>query len=112
MLATAETNADEDDGSALREAKDFLSDYLADGPRPAKAIQSAARDAGHSKITLRRAKDTLGVTVTKAGMAGGWEWALPEGAHQSPKMLTPETVSTFANDEHLRGLGEAIEGEI
>jgi hypothetical protein len=90
MLAVAEAE-DDDQGSALREAKDFLLDLLAEGPRAVKAIHDAARLAGHSPKTLRRAKDALGVVPKKTGMTAGWEWALPEDDHQNPKMPTPET---------------------
>jgi putative DNA primase/helicase len=90
MLAVAEAEED-DQGSALREAKDFLVDLLSEGPRAVKAIQDAARLAGHSPKTLRRAKDALGVVPKKTGMTAGWEWSLPEDDHQNQKMPTPET---------------------
>ena len=31
--------------------------------------------------TLRRARTTMRITVTKEGMTGGWAWALSPDAH-------------------------------
>jgi putative DNA primase/helicase len=90
MLAVAEAE-EADQGSALREAKDFLVDLLSEKARAVKAIQDAARLAGHSPKTLRRAKDALGVVPKKTGMTAPWEWSLPEDDHQNPKVPTPET---------------------
>jgi putative DNA primase/helicase len=118
MLAMAESNAnaEEDGGLALREAKDFLTDFLADGSKPVKGIESAGRDAGHSPRTLRRAKDALGIASVKSGLNGGWEWTLPEGGQdgqgfeggnlQQPKakvatLETLDTLDTFDNISHL-----------
>ncbi len=41
-------------------------------------LQEQADKAGHKVRTLRRAADDLGVRKSKAGMEGGWTWALPE----------------------------------
>ena len=78
-----------------REAEDWLRDILADGPLAAKTIQQQAKDAGLAWITVRRAKDRLGIKPVKTRFDGGWEWALPEDAQdaQSP------------GGEHLRGAG-------
>lgn len=103
MLATAEANADGEGGqSAMAEAEAFLLDMLLDGAAPANKVKSAAAAAGHSWATIRRAKDRLGVTPRKGSMDGGWEWHLPEDAQRNPKMLNPESVSTFGKNEHLR----------
>ncbi|MCH7687454.1 MAG: hypothetical protein IH899_12360 [Planctomycetes bacterium] len=61
-----------------------------------------AKGAGHSWATVRRAKEVVGVTVSKHGFQkdAGWTWELPPAEDaQSP---TPETLSTFAENEHLR----------
>ena len=108
MLAVAEAAEEEDGGSALREAKDFLLDFLSGGPQSAKAVQTAARGAAHSPKTLRRAKDALGIKPTKTSMSGGWQWSLPEGGQENTKMPTPETWGTFENVGHLRDDEEAI----
>jgi putative DNA primase/helicase len=72
-----------DDGhhSERDEATEFLRVELAAGPRPAKAVKAAARDAGISEITLKRAKRELGVRSQKADFGKGWKWALPDAPH-------------------------------
>jgi hypothetical protein len=82
----------------MDEARDFLQDFLADGPQPAKAVASAAKKAGISDITLRRAKAGI-VRLLKVSVAGGergagsWLWSL-QGDHDGQSVLqTP--------DEHL-----------
>ena len=107
MLAVAEAD-DNGDATVLQEATDFLVDLLADGPKPTREIKKAATDCGLSWATVRRAQHDLKIKPAKRGMADGWEWSLSEGAHQNPKMLTPERLSTFANHEHLRGLNGAV----
>jgi hypothetical protein len=90
--------------SALEEAKDFLESHLAEGAAPASDVQAAAKAAGISPASLRRAKDKLGITPKKSGMTGEWRWALPE----HPKVLKSaedahcNAMSTFVADEHLR----------
>ena len=42
-------------------------------------------------------------------MDGGWEWHIPEGAHENPKVPNPESVSAFGNDEHLRAQTKEID---
>jgi hypothetical protein len=60
--------------SALDVAKEFLSNQLAEGAKPAADVHGAASDAGISAATLNRAKTDLGVKSTKVD--GGWNWAL------------------------------------
>lgn len=70
--------------AARDDAKEFLLEALADGPRPAKELFREAREAGVSEITLRRAAKALGVTRRRVPQRGGargggwWEWALPD----------------------------------
>jgi putative DNA primase/helicase len=70
--------------SAMNEAKDFLREELAGGPQSAQDIKKAAASAGLTLATLRRAKEILGVRSSKAGIAEGWVWELPQtkDAHQ------------------------------
>jgi putative DNA primase/helicase len=82
MLAVAESSDDDGGATVFNEAKDFLLDFLMDGPKPAKVVQSGARDAGHTWATIRRAKDALDVVSTKNSGDGAWRWALPQGAQQ------------------------------
>lgn len=92
LLTDPEEQSEE---SGARESADrFLREFLAKGPVAAKLVKSNAVEAGHSWATVRRAADGLGVVRRKVGMEGGWEWSLPEGAHENPKMLT-------SREEHL-----------
>jgi Bifunctional DNA primase/polymerase, N-terminal/AAA domain len=77
---TADDLARGGEKSALDDAKEFLLDYLKDGPKPKEDVEVAAAARGHAEHTLRRAKDDLGVIVFKeAGVAHGrWWWKLPQ----------------------------------
>jgi hypothetical protein len=69
---------DKDGGSsAIDEAVHFLQQELASGPMPVKDAQKAARDAGISGPTLKRAKAKLGVKSEKT-FSGHWVWQLGE----------------------------------
>jgi hypothetical protein len=75
---------DEEEKSALSEAKEFLQSELSQTPVSAKAIKKSAREAEISERTLRRAKQVLGVRSEKES-DGSWTWSLPdkesEGGH-------------------------------
>ena len=110
MLAVADADEEDGAGSARQEAEAFLVDLLVGGPVSANKVKAAASAAALSWITVRRAKDRLKVLTRKGGMDGGWQWSLPaEGAHQNPKMLTPQGMSTFGKNEHLREEPEEID---
>lgn len=70
------------DNTALDDAKDFLKDYLKNGPKLADDVETAAQANCHAKITLRRAKEELKVIPFKeTGVAHGpWWWKLPPGS--------------------------------
>lgn len=93
---------DTEERSERMEAMDWLRDFLSAGPVPTEKIKEAVGPAGYTWITIRRAKDALGIKPHKDGFQGTWYWQLPKDAHQTPKVLTPETgaslaqVSTFA----------------
>jgi hypothetical protein len=72
----AASNVSPHERTALDDAKGFLREELADGPVMAKQVFKDARDAGHSEITVRRAKTELRVQSEKQG-AEGWAWRLP-----------------------------------
>jgi AAA domain len=72
-VSTAEERTERD------EAIEFLRAELEDGPRNARDVKTAARDAGISDATLRRAKAQLGISSGRVGGAadaGHWEWSL------------------------------------
>jgi hypothetical protein len=81
---TAETlvqNAGNDnDRNAHDEALDFLRELLVPGvPLPAREVWKQANEAGHARNTVLRAKNTLGVEVSKVRtLDGAWIWMLPK----------------------------------
>ena len=76
VLAEAEANAENDDGTTAAGVEGFLRSVLADGPVPAKAIKGDADGAGYAWRTVQMAATRLGVERRKEGMKGGWVWAL------------------------------------
>jgi hypothetical protein len=78
------SRGDPEQWDAVEEAVAFLQEELGDGPREAKAVQRAAREAGISLRTLDRAKPKAGVHAERVGglgEAGKWMWQLrtPKG---------------------------------
>jgi Mrp family chromosome partitioning ATPase len=60
------------------EARAFLHAELKDGPVTARElIDRAKKDFGLTERTLQRAKDKLGIVVTKSAYHGGWVWSYP-----------------------------------
>jgi hypothetical protein len=111
MLAAAETTEDDGEGTALREAKDFLLDFLMDSPKAAKVVQVAARNAGHSSRTIKRAKAALGIASIKNGEAGAWEWMLSEGSQQNPKASTLAPLAPLAPFKEKQRVNRCQEGQ-
>ena len=58
-------------------AEAWLRTRLAGGPVAAGKLKEEAQDAGFPARTLDRARVEIGASVNKAGMGGGWFWALP-----------------------------------
>jgi hypothetical protein len=74
----------EEERSALGDAKDFLLGELADGIRhPTKNLFKEARKQGISERTLQRARPAVGAEREKAGFGRGWEWWLPKAPSSS-----------------------------
>ena len=65
-------------GGNIAEAKAFLLQKLAKGPRPAEEITRQAKAKGISARTLKRARQLLGVKSAKSkkSFRGGWMWSL------------------------------------
>jgi hypothetical protein len=64
-----------DGGSpVLSEAQHFLRLLLDDGPILAREAKQQARDAGISDITLRRAREALGVHISRSGFGADGQW--------------------------------------
>ena len=93
---------DPEERNALEEAKEFLTNLLADGPVSTRQVKADADGAGHSWASIRRAQTALKIEATKEGMKGPWLWKLP------PKMLKQfedahiNCVNAFDDVEHLR----------
>jgi hypothetical protein len=90
----------EEEQGAHEEAQEFLRTVLGGGPRPSLEVIRESRAVRIAEVTLRRAKQTLGVLARKVGQPRGegqhWVWELP------PKMVTDcRTCSTLEGD-HLR----------
>jgi len=66
---------DAEDRSTRRACEEWLRAFLADGPQPAKDAEKAAKDAGFTPSTLRRARERV-VDVAKRTFNGPWEWIL------------------------------------
>ena len=87
LLATE----DPDERLPRDEAEEFLAAELADGPRPTKDIQRAARDAGIAPRTLERARQRLGVKSEREGFGQGahYNLRLPNAWSATPENRQP-----------------------
>ena len=115
ILAEAEADP-AGDGGASSEARDWLLDFLADGPRSVKELQAAARDAGQAWRTVKRVKRSLGVLARKSSMKGGWEWLLPgpeaEGGHESREGVQALKVGPLRKCWPPSGVCDFIGGQV
>lgn len=112
LLAAAEAAPDVGQGSELNEAKQFLHEVLAHGPKPVGKVKTEAYGAGISHATLRRAKKALGIEARKDGMKGGWVWGLPRSASTEPEGAQPHEASPFDDLEPLRSGSAFVEVEL
>ena len=95
---------------ARTEAEDFLRDILRDGPRPARDVESEAKEAGISWRTVNRAKKKLGVVAERRaesgdglGHTGRWYWSLPADTNSASK---DAKTSYECHDLNVATLGE------
>ncbi len=70
-------------GARTRAAQAFITRALADGPKPAAAIEREAAMQGISRRTLFRARALCDVRSTRIGDSrgpgsGAWQWSLPQ----------------------------------
>ncbi len=100
--ALAVMREDEGERGERQEAADWLTDFLANGPKSAKEIQAAAREYGLAWRTVRRAQTALGIRPAKTRFDGGWEWALPSKMATTPQDVHQKDVDTFGQVGHLR----------
>src|SRR5262249_31431900 len=90
--------------SAIEAAKQFLIEMLGVGEAPAKEIKAAAEAQMISAATLRRAKSSLGVKVSRDGFGSGSTvlWSLPSSIDaQNAHRCSQKTMSTYDGNEHL-----------
>jgi hypothetical protein len=71
----------EEDRSAVREAVEFLEEFLKTGPRKALDVFKDGRAAGIAEKTLRRVKSVAAVKACKADFQEGWVWELTKMAN-------------------------------
>jgi putative DNA primase/helicase len=114
LLATADATGDDGEGGSLSDAKRFLTDLLADGALPVKAIKGDVDGAGYSWATIRRAQKALGIEPIKSGFGkiGAWEWKLPV---KDAKALNSEHLKQNTQGsrvEYLRPNSNIVEVEI
>ena len=101
ILHEAESVQDKDEHDERREAAEFLTDFLSDGPKTAKDVRAAADAHCHAWRTIRRAQKELGIEPNHPVIPGPWIWSLPQGGHQNPKMATkPRQGHVAILDEH------------
>ena len=81
LLADAEAEPENDDGTMAAGVDGFLRGLLADGSLPAKTIKADADGAGYAWRTVQLSATRLGVERRKEGMKGGWVWALADSGH-------------------------------
>jgi putative DNA primase/helicase len=108
VLAEAEgvkDDAAEGERTAFREAKDFLLDFLTNGPRQANDAYAAGHKAGHSQRTIKRAKAELKISSSKIGEGGTWVWSLPN----SKPLASLEPLEPLKEIQTLTGPFEACQ---
>jgi putative DNA primase/helicase len=68
----------DDDRGALKEAIEFLREFLKDGAKTSKSVEKAAKDAGIAARTIERARVELKIKARKSDVTGAWVIALPD----------------------------------
>lgn len=83
LLQPQKNEDEQEDKSALEQAREFLQELLQQGPVLYSEVQKALKHAALSTITVKRAKISLGVKVRKRPQEGipyqqqPYEWSLP-----------------------------------
>ena len=88
---------DEEEKSALTEAREFLNSELRPHPVSAKSIKRSAQEADISERTLKRAKRALGVRSEKES-DGSWTWVLPNKGAEGDQTSTVGSVGPLGKD--------------
>jgi hypothetical protein len=77
VTANEAVRAGSSDKNKIAEAKELLSEELANGPLLAETIIALAGRLDISERTLRRARKDMNISITKDGFQGPWMWSLP-----------------------------------
>jgi hypothetical protein len=79
--------------SVVDEARAWLREALADGPRPAGELRADASSHGISEKTLYAARRAEGITVSKERIPNGrWVWTLTPTAEDTGEDGTPPSL--------------------
>ena len=109
LLAERGDDAEKQSGRPGARAREFLREFLDDGPQPATAVWKAADREGVAERTLKRVKNDLSVRTWRPdGPKTPWFWALPGHAETGPENANSATkpvhgtVGTVgsADDQH------------
>jgi archaellum biogenesis ATPase FlaH len=96
---------DGEEGEALKEAKEWLADYLRGGiMAQAKQVLKEANANGHAERTIYRAKKALRIRSVKDG-AGAWGWKM-EDCHED---CQTNIATPHAHDGDVGNLGNLPE---
>jgi putative DNA primase/helicase len=78
MTADQAINQSRVDTDRMTDAKEFLLEYLAQGPMSVEQVKEAAKAQDISDKVLRRAREKLGVVTKRSGFSKGATWELPK----------------------------------
>jgi hypothetical protein len=86
-------------GARGASAEDFLRELLRGGPKDSRDVFTEAHDRGIADVTLKRAKEKLGVKARKIGIGEGsrWSWELPETSEEDHR---DEPLRRSSEDAH------------
>ena len=83
--------------SAVQSAAERLRKLLSGGPVPATEAEGELLRAGHSRASIRRARQRLGVIPYRLSIPGAWLWRLPgeeqpQGAQDAASPCWPADI--------------------
>jgi hypothetical protein len=92
-------------------AEGLLRELLGEGAKPSYEVEAAAKEAGCSWATVRRAGDAIGVVRWRPNGDTRWWWRLPDGEPPHPDRqlaqpyrYTGEQVEQHDNNNHFDNL--------
>ncbi|MGA1676293.1 MAG: AAA family ATPase [Pseudomonadales bacterium] len=103
LLARADATDEGGEGSALSDAKKFLSETLGTGPVASKTMMAEAKSLGHAEATIRRAKKALKVESFKMGE----QWFSRLLGHEAANTL----IATAANRRDMEHAQQAKDAQ-